>query len=36
MRPLYRNLFLLFGLAAIAVMLYSFGEDFGDVREHLM
>ncbi|MBR1594863.1 MAG: flippase-like domain-containing protein [Alloprevotella sp.] len=33
MRPLYRNLFLLFGILAICFMLYSFGVDFGDVRE---
>ena len=35
MRPLYRNLFLLFGLVAIGVMLYSFGVDFNDLHSHL-
>ncbi|MBR1733637.1 MAG: flippase-like domain-containing protein [Alloprevotella sp.] len=35
MRPLYRNLFLLFGVVAIGVMLYSFGVDFGDLRTQL-
>jgi len=35
MRPLYRNLFLLFGIVSIIVMLYSFGVDFTDLREKL-
>lgn len=35
MRPLYRNLFLLFGVVAIFVMLYGFGVDFGDLHERL-
>lgn len=35
MRPLYRNLFLCFGIIAIAVMLYSFGIDFSDLSEKL-
>ena len=35
MRPLYRNLFLLFGIVAVFSMLYGFGIDFGDMREHL-
>lgn len=35
MKPLYRNLFLLFGVAAVAVMLYTFDVDFGDLRDRL-
>ena len=35
MRPLFRNLFLLFGVVAIFSMLYGFGIDFGDMKEHL-
>ena len=35
MRPLYRNLFLLFGIVAIGVMLYGFGVDFTDLHDRL-
>lgn len=35
MRPLYRNLFLLFGVVAIFSMLYGFGIDFGDMKSNL-
>ncbi len=36
MKPLYRNLFLLFGVAAIAVMLYTFPVDYGLLKENLL
>jgi len=35
MRPLYRNLFLLFGIAAIVVMLCTFDVDYAQLRTHL-
>ncbi len=35
MRPLYRNLFLLFGVAAIVVMLCTFDVDYAQLRQHL-
>lgn len=36
MKPLYRNLFLLFGLVSIGFMLYSFGTDFADWQTSLL
>ena len=35
MRPLYRNLFLLFGIVCIVYMLYKFGVDFSDLNERI-
>lgn len=35
MKPLYRNLFLLFGVAAIVVMLCTFDVDYASLREKL-
>lgn len=35
MKPLYRNLFLLFGIAAIAVMLFTFELDYTQLLENL-
>ena len=35
MKPLYRNLFLLFGVAAIVVMLYTFDVDYEQLRDKL-
>lgn len=35
MRPLYRNLFLLFGIAAIVVMLCNFDVDYAQLKSNL-
>ena len=35
MKPLYRNLFLLFGLVAIIVMLFTFDVNFEDLERNL-
>ncbi len=35
MKPLYRNLFLLFGVAAIVVMLCTFDVDYEQLRDKL-
>ncbi|MBR1889035.1 MAG: flippase-like domain-containing protein [Alloprevotella sp.] len=35
MRPLYRNLFLLFGIVSIVYMLYKFNVDFSDLKERI-
>ena len=35
MKPLYRNLFLLFGVAAIAIMLLTFDVDYSQLRSRL-
>ncbi len=35
MKPLYRNLFLLFGLVAIIVMLFTFDVNFEDLKRNL-
>jgi len=35
MRPLYRNLFLLFGIAAIVVMLFNFDVDYARLTSNL-
>ncbi|HRF86809.1 MAG TPA: lysylphosphatidylglycerol synthase transmembrane domain-containing protein [Alloprevotella sp.] len=35
MKPLYRNLFLSFGILSIFVMLYTFGVDFTELRANL-
>jgi len=35
MKPLYRNLFLLFGVVAIAVMLCTFDVDYAQLRQNL-
>lgn len=35
MKPLYRNLFLLFGIAAIVVMLCTFDVDYSQLRHNL-
>ena len=34
MKPLYRNLFLLFGLCAIAFMVYSFPEGWETIKRN--
>lgn len=36
MKPLYRNLFLLFGVAAIIVMLFTFDVDYTQLYSHLL
>ena len=36
MKPLYRNLFLLFGVAAIIVMLCTFDVDYTQLYSHLL
>lgn len=36
MRPLYRNLFLLFGVVSIIIMMYGFGIDFSDLHQRLV
>lgn len=36
MKPVYRNLFLLFGIAAIAVMLYTFDIDYTSLEANLL
>jgi len=36
MKPLYRNFFLLFGLAAIIVMLCTFDVDYSQLKRHLI
>ena len=35
MRPLYRNLFLLFGVVAIGIMLYTFDTDYDMLRDNI-
>ena len=35
MKPLYRNLFLLFGVAAIVVMLFTFDVDYTQLWDNL-
>lgn len=36
MKPLYRNLFLLFGIAAILLMLYNFPVDYAELKSNLL
>ncbi len=36
MKPLVRNLFLLFGVVSIFVMLYTFEVDFNELKAHLL
>ncbi|WP_347719284.1 lysylphosphatidylglycerol synthase transmembrane domain-containing protein [uncultured Alloprevotella sp.] len=35
MRPLYRNLFLLFGIVSVIIMMYGFGVDFTDLHQRI-
>ncbi len=35
MKPLYRNLFLLFGVAAIGIMFYTFPADYAELKVNL-
>ena len=36
MKPLYRNLFLLFGIAAIVVMLCTFEDGYEQIRNNML